>query len=151
MTDLPLDSSPWQKRAGVPFSHIACPRPPQSYSGYLSCPWFVRQMCIVDGGMDCIQHPIRGAAESKTGKKKWPNTCADPVRFIQLLLSYAQFSGPADRLYLTGLLPKPKEGRAQPSLGTGTLIIGHAFLIFMSESHHSSHSIAIGSSDIKNY
>lgn len=67
--DLPLDSSPWQKRAGAQFSHIACPRPPQSYNGCLDCPWFVRQTCILDTERCCIQHPIRGAAEFNTLKK----------------------------------------------------------------------------------
>lgn len=63
LTDLPLGNSPWQKRAGVPFSHIGCPRPPRSYSGSLDCPWFVRQRCVLGAGTDCIQHPRRGAAE----------------------------------------------------------------------------------------
>lgn len=64
--DLPPDSSPWQKRAGVPSSHIACPRPPQSYSGCPDRPWLVRRRCAVDTRMDCIQYPAyRGAAEQK--------------------------------------------------------------------------------------
>lgn len=35
---LPLDSSPSQKRVGAPFCHIACLRPPRSYSGCLDFP-----------------------------------------------------------------------------------------------------------------
>ena len=96
--DLPLDSSPWQKRAGAPFSHIACPRPPQSYSGCLDCPWFVRLRCVLDAGMDCIQHPIRAAAEWKTGEKRKneqihaPSRCAlssscRPTRSAQVPLT----------------------------------------------------------------
>lgn len=36
----PPDSSPWQKRAGAPSSHTACPRPPRSYSGCPERPWW---------------------------------------------------------------------------------------------------------------
>lgn len=85
LTDLPLDSSPWQKRAGVPFSHTGCPRPPRSYSGSLDCPWFVRQRCVLDAGTDCIQHPRRGAAETETVNENEQNTCGN-VALIRLLL-----------------------------------------------------------------
>lgn len=127
--DLPLDSSPWQKRAGAPFSHIACPRPPQSYSGCLDCPWFVRLRCVLDAGMDCIQHPIRAAAEWKTGEKRKneqihaPSRCAlssscRPTRSAQVPLTDWQKTK-----------QNREQGSAQPSLETATLITGHAFLI----------------------
>lgn len=69
--DVPLDSSPWQKREGARFSHIAYRRPPRSYSGCLDCPWLIGQRCILDAAMDYIQHPIRDSAETKTRKKNW--------------------------------------------------------------------------------
>lgn len=125
--DLPLDSSPWQKRAGAPFSHIACPRPPQSYSGCLDCPWFVRLRCVLDAGMDCIQHPIRSAAESKTGKKEKNEQIHAPSRCA---LSSSCRPTRSSQVPLTDWQKTPEQGRAQPSLETATLITGHAFLIF---------------------
>lgn len=135
--DLPLDSSPWQIRAGVPSSHIACLRPPRSCSGFLDCPCFVRQRCVLDAGTDCIQHPTRGAAESKTGKKNEQiHASIHPVRFIQFPLSCSQLW----QTVSDWTAPKTRGGRAQPSLEAATLIIGHAFLISTSQPHHSSAS-----------
>ncbi len=87
--------------------------------------------------MDSIQHPIRDAAESKTGKKNGqihaPTRCAffpAPAVLRAALRSRWRTLPDCSATKTTGRTRTAFPGNS------GILITGHAFLIFTPESHH---------------
>lgn len=73
----PQGNSPWQRRAGAPFSHTACLRPPRSCSGSLHRPWLVKGW-IPDA--EVAPHPASNQEPAERGQsrglmRRWSRRC----------------------------------------------------------------------------